>query len=288
MATTAEQPAHEQALEGGEAPGHTEGENDDESHQRIAQAVARLLRPTIVDAVEGAMNRSIQAIKVSLEKQAHRLTESENRINLLKEDVLEVETQGLQTENTVKFLLDKLDDLENQARRNNLRIIGIPESYNHTDIMRLCTKGIPEALGISTSTPVERAHRLGPLTADRKSPRAAIAAYLNYADKASILQRFRNNRQLVVEDIRSLFLPTAELSKRRKAFSPICSALAPKSIKFSLLIPAELSITTDSGRQLTFLNPDEADSYLHQLEPNQPSEPSPFQQHYPAPQTTFG
>lgn len=136
--------------------------------------------------------------------------------------------------------MDKLDDLENRARRNNLRIIGIPESYNQSDIVRLCSKGIPEALGIPTSTPVERAHRLGPLNTDRKTLRAAIAAYLNYADKALILRRFRNNRTLRVEDNLILIFAdySAELSKKRKALSPVCSTLAAKHVKLSLLYAA--------------------------------------------------
>lgn len=219
MATTAAPSTQNQIPESGEAPDHAEKEGVEESHHRIAQVVARLLRSTIVDAVEEAVSKSIQAIQVSLESQACRLSETESRINSLEEDVLEVQAQGSQAENSVKYLLDKLDDLENRARRNNLRIIWIPESYNHTDLMRLCTKVIPEALGILTPTPVDRAHRLGPINADRKTPRATIAAYLHYTDKAMILQRFRNNRHLVIEDISLLIFAdySAELSKRRSA-----------------------------------------------------------------------
>lgn len=153
-----------------------DGKGDAETHQRIAQAVAQILRPTIVDAVEEAVRKSLQSIQVTLERQTQRLTETEQRISSVEDEVLEVQAQGLQTETTMKTLMDKLDDLENRARRNSLRIIGIPESYNAADLMRLCTKAIPGALGIHRTTPVERAHRLGPIYPDRKTPRAVIAA----------------------------------------------------------------------------------------------------------------
>lgn len=154
--------------------------------------------------------------------------------------------------------------------------------------MRLCTKGIPKALGIHTPTPVERAHRLRPLYSDRKTPRATIAAYLNYADKALILQRFRNNRTLVLEDNALLIFAdySAELSKRRNAFSPICMALAAKNIKSSLLYPAKLLLMSDTGRQLTFFEPEEAETYMQQMEQNPPLESSPAA--HTAAQTTTG
>lgn len=262
---------------------YIEGSQSGEHYQRIAQEVAKILRPTIVEAVEEAVQRSLQAIQVSLEKQAQQISETETRINSLEEGVLEAHTQAAQVDRTIQSLLDKVDDLENQARRNNLRIIGLPEAYNQADIMRICTRGIPEALGLPSPTPVERAHRLGPLNTDRKTQRAAIAAYLNYADKAMILQMFRNNRTLVVEDIPLLIFAdySAELSKRRKAFTPVCSTLAEKGTKFSLLYPAKLTIMSDTGRQLTFFEPEEAEAYLQQLNLNPQTEASPLQQRTP-------
>lgn len=41
-----------------------------------------------------------------------------------------------------KHLSEKVDDLENRSRRNNLRILGLPEN----DLVTLCEREIPEAL----------------------------------------------------------------------------------------------------------------------------------------------
>lgn len=168
-------------------------------------------------------------------------------------------------------------------RRNNLRIIGIPETYNTADVMRICTKGIPEALGIKDRVWVERAHLIGPYLQERKTPRATIAAYLNYVDKSLILQRFRNKRPLVVEDNPLLIFAdySAEVSKRRKAFNKLCADLMQKQIKFLLLYPAKLMFMAPGGRQMTFIDHEEAETYLQQMEAEPVSVPSPRQQRSP-------
>lgn len=64
--------------------------------------------------------------------------------------------------------MDKVDDLENHSRWNNLRIIGIPERYNANNLNRLCSVATSEALGLHTLCVVERAHRIGAFQPDRK------------------------------------------------------------------------------------------------------------------------
>lgn len=82
------------------------------------------------------------------------------------------ETQStVQTlESTIQNLIDKLDDLENRSRRKKLRIIGLSGQYKPGELLEICAEVIPRALGIQTCT-VERAHTLGALHLDRKTPR---------------------------------------------------------------------------------------------------------------------
>lgn len=190
-------------------------EEPGDPHERMAQAVAKVLLPTIIETVDEAVHKSLHSIQMSMEVQVQRITETESCISLMEEDIMEFHSHNTNTEATIKTLLEKIDDLENRSRRNNLRIIGIPESYKATYKMRLCIKAIPKALGLHNTMPVERAHCLGPFQQERKSPRAAIAAFLNYTDKTQLLQRFRNKRSLVVE-AHSLLLfvdYSAEVSK---------------------------------------------------------------------------
>lgn len=59
---------------------------------RIAQAVAKMLRSTIMEAVEEAMHKSLYSIQTSLDTQAQRITETEMRLSTLEDDMLDVQT----------------------------------------------------------------------------------------------------------------------------------------------------------------------------------------------------
>lgn len=64
------------------------------------------------------------------------------------------------TNSPIHALLDKIDDLENCSRRNNLWVIGLPEPFK-TDSYEFCSSGIPEALGLPHSFMVEQVHQVG-------------------------------------------------------------------------------------------------------------------------------
>ena len=58
---------------------------------------------------------------------------------------------------------DKTVELENRSRRNNLRIVGIPEKPGETweESDELMKSTLIEKLGLTTGPPIERAHRTG-------------------------------------------------------------------------------------------------------------------------------
>lgn len=192
---------------------------------------------------------------------------SETPISTIDDDIAEFHSFDNGTDRTIKALLEKVDDLENRSRRNNLRIIGIPESYNNIDVLRLCTSEISETLGLNSTCVVERAHRIGAIQQDKKGPWPSKAKYLNYADKAQILQRFRNKHELMVEGHSLLLFGdySLEVSRTCKAFSKVCAALLVKQIKFSLAYPATLLLMSQSGRQLVFLDPKDTEAFLNNI-----------------------
>lgn len=81
----------------------------------------------------------------------------------MEEDLTYIHESTAEADGIIKYLLEKVDDLENCSRRSNLRIIGLPESYTNTDLNRICSIAIPEALGLQAKCVVERTHRLGAL-----------------------------------------------------------------------------------------------------------------------------
>ena len=123
--------------------------------------------------------KDMQSVKSSLEftqAQVEELTTSDVRV---KEVKVQIEDLG-----------NKLDDLENRSRRNNLCFEGIPESPNETwqesesKIKHLISSHMPE---VGTDFVIERAHRVGRPRSDSK-PRKIVARFLNYKDRDAVFK----------------------------------------------------------------------------------------------------
>ena len=84
---------------------------------------------------------------------------------------------------------EKLRDMEDRNRRNNLRVDGI-EELEGEDCEQLMTKLFEGQLGVMNVV-IERAHRVGETKEDRE--RTIVLKLLNYKDKINIL---RNARKL--------------------------------------------------------------------------------------------
>ena len=90
----------------------------------------------------------------------------------------------------IEDLGNKLDNLENRSRRNNLCFEGIPESLNETwqesesKIKHLISSHMPE---VSTDFVIERAHHVGRPRSDSK-PRKIVAQFLNYKDHEAVFK----------------------------------------------------------------------------------------------------
>lgn len=103
----------------------------------------------------------------------------------------------------------------------------MPEIYKTQDLMQLCAIEIPKALGIKKQCEVERAHCPGNPQAERRGLQQVIVKYLNYMDKTTILQKFRTQRQLLIDNADLLIFAdySADLTKRRKMFSKASTML---------------------------------------------------------------
>ena len=83
---------------------------------------------------------------------------------------------------------ERIDYLEDQSRRNNLRIDGIEEDQGETwEHVAEKVKGlVRNKIGIQGEVPIERAHRVGKPFGDR--PRTIVARFRNFPDKDNILK----------------------------------------------------------------------------------------------------
>lgn len=190
-----------------------------------------------------------------MQAQDNRIGKSRNieRLLIAEEEIQEQKTKTKHLETTLQTAWDKVDDLENRGRRNNLRLVGIPESIKPIDLNRLCAVTIPKALGMDKPCRMEWAHRIGPLIQTQKNPRQVIVKYLEYGEKADIMQKYKNTRDLQIEGQNLLIFAdySAERTRKRKLFSKVCTQLFNKRLKFTLAYPATLHFQSTDGTQKT-------------------------------------
>lgn len=154
----------------------------------------------------------IAAIRQSLE-----FTQTE--VDSLKGDMNCAHTKLATAESNLTQATDQLDYLENQSRRSNLRIDGIPEkpkeNWGQTeDLVLSFTK---DTLGIALQPDaIERAHRTG-TTSDKKAHRSIVVRFSHFKRRDEVLKAARNVKPegvTVNEDF------SKRIMDRRKALIP--------------------------------------------------------------------
>ena len=94
---------------------------------------------------------------------------------------------------------DKCDDLESRSRRQNIRIIGIPEDDpNAANVSKL----LMEAFSLGKEPLIDRSHRaLAPKPAPGNRPRAIVARLHYYTDCNEILRKARELQRITLRNM---------------------------------------------------------------------------------------
>nr|XP_014339839.1 PREDICTED: uncharacterized protein LOC106702205 [Latimeria chalumnae] len=177
----------------------------------------------------------MSSIDSKLDKVTQRLDTSERRIGDTEDRVYHLENLASE----IHYLREKCDDLENQARRSNLRIVGLSEGVEGKDPVAFIEKFLVEVLGETTfpsRVEIERAHRaLRPRPKEGEKPRIIIFKVLRFQDKVRILCRARKKGQLTYLNQKFFFFfqtlvrsyrHGGENSRRRDIYATLCSFLS--------------------------------------------------------------
>ncbi len=122
---------------------------------------------------------AIQEVKQEVKDFSNRLTTAEQWISDTEDQVSGLQYTVDTLQQQVKTFGEKLEDQENRSRRNNVRIVGLPEGVEGSDVVGFIEKWLPEVLGPDKfSGPVinERAHRLQDRR-DRNTPEYSLCAF---------------------------------------------------------------------------------------------------------------
>ena len=116
-----------------------------------------------------AVERKVEEVRVdvSLLRQdlrgvADRVTEAETRISTAEDEITKLRSQVNQLLKSSAVLEDRAEDAENRSRRNNLRLVGIPEGIDTLDMAQTIESWFQAWVAgeaLSRNCAVEGAHR---------------------------------------------------------------------------------------------------------------------------------
>jgi len=194
--------------------------------------------------LEQHLNSKFTQISSSLNDISTKMEEQDQKISACTIKVEELAGKVKKLEDERKTLIDKIDDMENRSRRNNLVFYGVPE-YNQNCSETL--KDIFAFVGIDPSTiPVERCHRTPTARRDdNDKPRMIHVAFQSFTSKEMVrkkcIQKFKadvfQGKKIFVDDdfsdrVRALRRSKMETLKQLKAQNKKPFFVYPAIIKY--------------------------------------------------------
>lgn len=255
-----------------------DGENETETLD--ASSASSPSTSDVMNAIKGMEKRITDKIDGVLEKVkeiTERVEEAEERISGAEDEVTQLKTRVNTLESQVKLQLEKLDEMENRSRRNNVRLVGLPENEEGRDAGKFLESWIPSILEMKdTALALERAHRVGPrpqaengagANAAPRRPRTLIMKFLNYRQKEEVLRAAKDKGTVKYKDQAIRFFPdvTAETHRKQRAYDGVRQKLRQRGIdKHRVIFPARLLLTYD-GKTKLYDTPAEVERFMEGL-----------------------
>lgn len=217
--------------------------------------------------IDGVLTE-IRIVQTDIKDCSGRIMEAETRICTAEDEIRTLKESIENLESKTKNLTNKVDDLEGRSRRNNLRVLGIPEKIEGNDTCSFMEKWIADTLKIAPPV-LERAHRITASQSSTRYPRTVIIKCLNYKDRENILKAARIQKEVTYQNNKIRFLPDlpAEVYKQQRMYDGVRKRLREHGLdKHRIIYPARLLMTV-GDRTVVFNTPADVNKYIEKLEP---------------------
>ncbi len=172
--------------------------------------------------------------------------------------------------NQLERLTEKMTDMEDRGRRNNVRLVGLPEGAkgsNAAGFLRVnLSKWIPSLRGRDIE--IDRAHHVydGGRGSDR--PRTLIFRVLRWHDRSEILKGARQPYPVkcAQNNVTLIFFPdfSPATAIRRKAFGLVLKKMTALGLQSFLIYPVVIKLR-HKGEQKSFDSPQKAEDFISSL-----------------------
>ncbi|KAJ1214745.1 hypothetical protein NDU88_002362 [Pleurodeles waltl] len=166
----------------------------------------------------------------------------DQRLTIMEDHVVALPGQ----EAELRFLRAKVINLEDRSCRDNVRLFGIPEHKEGSDVKTFFKNLLPELTGLEYSPPLEfqRVHMIGPLhkaTSDKQRPIIACFLRLEQAHQTISAAKFQGQSSIEGHEIMVVADFSRPTNEKRKAFLALHPQLSNLDIKYGLFEPARIN-----------------------------------------------
>ncbi|CAG5927165.1 unnamed protein product, partial [Menidia menidia] len=153
----------------------------------------------IMDRKVTAILKPVSELAEKFDSMTRRMAAAEQRISDLEDATTRSAPRIESMEKTIGKTLERLDSIENQSRRQNIKIMGLKEGIEGREPAAFFEEWIPKVLGLQqTQIKIERAHRTGPPAGrrDPDHPRAVLSknstAVKNILEELNLIDIWRH------------------------------------------------------------------------------------------------
>lgn len=212
------------------------------------------------------IRRTTMSTETKLSSLITRMDDMEKRVEYLETFEKDWQAAPPASKKDIEAIWDRFEEMEHQARRNNIRFVGFPEGVEGGSLVKFVEDIIPELLGIERRPQLEYAYRVNSTKAGDR-PRVVLARFLRLSDREFVMNAAREKSKLSWDDNNIMLFPDytqATLQKREK-FKDCKKKLHDNNVRFRLQYPATLKIKTKEGEK-TFACHRKAMAFINNME----------------------
>ena len=143
-----------------------------------------------ISSVREELRHTIEPLQQKLSSHDQTIVELECASTDHRDQLTTLETMVSTLQNQVKLLTDKCEDLEGRARRNNIRLVGVPEGAEGAQPTEFVSRLLKDILGLEEKPLLDRTHRtLRPKPKEGEQPRPLVIRVHFFQVRNDILRR---------------------------------------------------------------------------------------------------
>lgn len=224
----------------------------------------------LIEKFREETHTSINTVQSTLLSFGGRLTEVENSLRDVDSRASNLESLCAKLAKENASLSERLDDMETRSRRQNLRVIGIPEDTEGPRVTAFMEEFFNETLGMPpqpNQLPIcDRAHRSLAPKDPKRPPRPIIVRVHHDQVRQEILRLSREKGELFFRNRRVHIFQDwpPEIARKRAAFKEIKAKMKDlPGVRYGLLPTAKLQVTF-RGKREVFDKPEDAETFFAQ------------------------